>query len=69
MKVTFNETQYEFKTFYSPSNGYEVHLFKDGKVHSIYPKWNIESPEVMFDFYIDILKKNVEFDSIKVNKK
>ena len=69
MKITFNETQYEFKNFYSPSNGHEIHLFKDDELESIHPIWDLPSPDVMFGIYIQLLKKHIKFDSIKVNKK
>jgi len=69
MIVTFNETQYEFKTFWN-TNGYEAHLFRNGKILHITPigdqLWS--KPSMMFDFYIGILKKYVEFDSVIVNK-
>jgi hypothetical protein len=68
MKVIFNETNYEFKTFYSDTNGYEAHLFRNDKLLHITPIHEMPQPYMMFDFYIGILKKFVEFDSIKVNK-
>ena len=69
MKVTFNETQYEFKTFYSETNGFEAHLFRNGKILHITPIVGQDNPTLTFDSYISILKKYVEFDSVKVNKK
>ena len=70
MIVTFNETQYEFKTFYSETNGFETHLFRYGKLISITPiAYGRDNPTLTFDQYVNILKKYVEFDSVKVNKK
>ena len=69
MKVIFNETQYEFKTFYSETNGYEAHLFRNDKLISITPiAYGRDNPTLTFDSYVNILKKYVEFDSIQVNK-
>ena len=68
MIVTFNETQYEFKTFYSETNGFETHLFRNGKLISITPLVGQDNPSITFDQYVNILKKYVEFDSIQVNK-
>ena len=69
MKVIFNETQYEFKTFYSETNGYELHLFKDDKIINITPLHVIPSPSAMFNIYAGKLKKYVKFDSVKVHFK
>ena len=68
MIVTFNETQYEFKTFWN-TNGYEAHLFRNGKILHITPLVGQDNPNLTFDQYVNILRKYVEFDSVKVNKK
>jgi len=68
MKVTFNETQYEFKNFWSETNGKEIHLFRNGKILHITPMHEWPQPYMMFYFYIGILKPYIEFDSIQVNK-
>ena len=70
MKVTFNETQYEFKTFYSEPNGYEIHLFRNDKILNIVPLQCVDlpNPNIVFNIYINILKPYIEFDSIQVNK-
>ena len=69
MKVTFNETQYEFKNFWSETNGHEVHLFRNGKIVNITPLHQLPPPYMMFDMYVGLMKKHIEFDSIKVTKK
>jgi len=69
MTVTFNETHYEFKTFYSETNGYEAHLFRNGKILHITPIVGQDNPTLTFDSYISILKKFIEFHSVKVHFK
>ncbi len=71
MKVTFNETQYEFKTFYSETNGHEIHLFRNDKILNIVPIWgeDLPNPNIVFNMYINILKPYIEFDSVKVHFK
>lgn len=70
MKVTFNEVTYEFKTFYSEPNGFEAHLFRNDKLLHITPvPYGRDNPTLTFDSYISILKKFVQFDSVKVHFK
>ena len=69
MKITFDEISYEFKTFFSENDGYELHLFKDDKLINITPLHVLPPTYMMFDMYVGILKKYVEFSSIKINKK
>jgi hypothetical protein len=69
MKITFDEISYEFKTFFSENDGYELHLFRDDKLINITTLHCLPPPYMMFDMYVGILKKYVEFTSIKVNVK
>jgi len=69
MIVTFNETQYEFKTFYSETNGHEIHLFRNDKLIEVMAIHELPQPPMLFDFYIGILKKYVRFESVKVHFK
>lgn len=64
-----NEVTYEFKTFYSEPNGYEAHLYKNDKLLHITPIVGVDNPTLTFDSYMSILKKFVQFDSVKVHFK
>jgi len=58
VRLTFNETIYEFRGFYS-ANGNELHLYRDGKLiytqnmHVDMIKLNL----LTFDRCVDIIKK------------
>ena len=71
MKLTINEINYEFKNFWSETNGHEIHLFRNDKILKIVPIWgeDLPNPNIVFNIYIQILKPYIEFDSVKVNKK
>ena len=73
MKITINETNYEFKTFFAETNRFEIHLFKNDKPLHITPlgHWVTElpSPSIMFTMYIQILKNFIEVNSVQVHFK
>jgi len=69
MKITFDNLTYEFKVLYDKNTGHELHLFKNDKSIEVQYLHELPSPSMMFDIYIHILKKNVYFDSVKVNFK
>ena len=74
MKIQFdtpwdNNPTYEIKIY--PNNeftGYELQLFENDKCVEVQPLGDkLPSPSEHFDMCVQILKKNVRFDSVGVN--
>ena len=72
MKITFEETTFEFKMVWSrQDNRYEIHLFKNDVFDQLVPISGdtLPSADIVFGMYIQLLKHRVKFDSVKIHFK